>query len=456
LSAAGTTGAALSFGVWFYSASIEVYILPLLLLLAAAFVLLAPTLTARHLLAVGALHGLAILGHQVHALFGVVVVATVWARRDDLRVGLRGGLVRWAATAAGIVALGYGLVIALVVEPSSAGDATAWLSGYADDGSWWVVPGVSTLPSAAFGAGRAVVGGHFMFRLDAVHDAVESAFPDRSLSDESFLVRHLAEWVAVVLAVVALAGVGLFLATFVRGVRRRGWVPAPARRLAVLLGVWAGAYTLFFLLWEPSNPEFWIPQVTCLWLVTAALSAPRTTRADDEGDDERVDEGRRDRRWSWALLAGALLVGVTNLVGSILPAVDAANDIYAWRYGALRGLVGRGDAVVVDRPHLSVGYNRRHTGATPITAVPFHTMVEADAGTDDEYTADDVVDQVGEVLASGHRVAVDVNLIENPESEEAEEARDALEDAYGDRWVEEEPVPGMRWLVIYWNPLRDG
>jgi hypothetical protein len=148
---------------------------------------------------------------------------------------------------------------------------------------------------------------------------------------------------------------------------------------------------------------------------------------------------------------------VANLGGSILPAVDAANDIYAWRFGALGGLVGPGDAVVVDRPHLSVGYNRRHTGATPITAVPFHTTVEASEGADaDDYTAEDVVDRVAEVLASGHRVAIDVNLIDNPESDEAEEARDALEEAYGDRWVEEEPVPGMPWLIIYWNPLRDG
>ena len=483
LSAAGTAGAALSFGAWFYSASIEVYVLPLTFLLAAAYVLLAPTLTARHLLAVGVLHGLAMLGHQVHALFAVVIVAAVWARRDELGDALVGGLLRWAGVAAGVVVLGYGLVIALVVQPSSVDDATAWLSGYADDGSWWVVPGASTLPSAAFGAGRAIVGGHFLFRLDWVHETLAEAFPDRSLSDEAFLVRHLAPWAAVVLMVVALVGAALFVVTFVRGVRRRRLVPAPARRLVAVLAVWVATYTLFFLVWEPSNLEFWIPQVTCLWLVTAALTAPRARAADGgpatqpttapaagraggpPGEDGHVaaawaeagarSDARRDRRRAGTLLAGALLIGVANLFGSILPAVDAINDVYAWRFAALGGLVGPGDAVVVDRPHLSVGYNRRHTGAAPITAVPYHTTVEASSSADaDDYTAEDVVEEVQAVLDSGHHVAIDVNLIENPESREARQTRDALVEAYGDRWYEVEPVRGMPWLIVYWNPLR--
>jgi hypothetical protein len=225
------------------------------------------------------------------------------------------------------------------------------------------------------------------------------------------------------------------------------------------LVVWAGVYTLFFLLWEPSNLEFWIPQVTCLWLITAALSAPRTALAGATVGAAAgsapgpvpapvpADEGRRAQRWATVLGAGALLIGVANLAGSIMPAIDAANDVYAVRYRGLGMLVGEGDAVVVDRPHLSVGYARRHTGATSIPAVPYSTSVGPD-DPHDRYSREGVLADVADVLASGHRVAVDVNMIEEPASQQAEDVALALWFTYGERWTTVEPIPGVRWVVI--------
>ena len=142
-----------------------------------------------------------------------------------------------------------------------------------------------------------------------------------------------------------------------------------------------------------------------------------------------------------------MLVAVTNFAGSILPAVDSANDIYAYRFRALGRVVGAGDAVVVDRPYLSTGYNTRNTGAGAIPAEPYsETVGPIDPA--DSFSPEAVVLQVQTVLDGGHRVAVEPELVDNPASDEAEQAGDLLEQVYGDRWYRVEPAPGVEWLVI--------
>jgi hypothetical protein len=392
------------------------------------------------MLLVGVLHGLAVLSHQVHVLYAVVVLAVVLGRRHEPGADtVRRGLVRWAAAVTSLVAAGYALVIAIVVRPSTLGEATGWLTRYADDDTYWLPPGPATLPSAAFGAARAVVGGHFVFRLRAVRDGIHEAFPERSLTDETFLVRNLAPVAAVALVAVALVAGALLAGVLVRGYRDRQRQPEAVGRLTRALVAWMIAYTAFFLVWEPSNLEFWIPQVTAAWLLAAAACAGPL-----EGGTTAI---RARARRSILLGVAAVMVGAANLVGSILPAIDAANDAYAARFTELGQLIGAGDAVVVNRPHLAVGYTRRHTAATPIPGVPYSPLVGT-VDAKDEFDPDDVVDQVEAVLDAGRRVVVESELVDDPVSDEAEETSEALTDAYGDRWQRIETVADTDWLLI--------
>lgn len=437
LALAGTVGAAGSFGFWFYSVSVEVYVLPLTVLLAATYVLISPRLGTRHVLAVGVLTGLAVLGHQVNVMFGAVVVVVLLSKARTVGRATAGRwLAVWAATASSVVVAAYGLVLWLVVKPQSAAEANSWFTRYAGTDTFWAPPGPSTLPRAGFGASRAIVGGHFLFRFGWFRDRAASAVPGKSLTDEAFLVRNVPIGLAALLAVTAVVGGVLLVLVLVRGIRRRGYVPARARTLLLALAAWVVTYSLFFLVWEPTNVEFWIPQITCVWLAAAALCA--------RGAGFRPAESGR---WPRLLLAAAVLVSVTNFAGSILPAVDSANDIYAYRFRALGRVVGAGDAVVVDRPYLSTGYNTRNTGAGAIPAEPYsETVGPIDPA--DSFTPEAVVFQVQTVLDGGHRVAVEPELVENPASDEAERTGDLLERVYGDRWYRVEPSPGVEWLVV--------
>ncbi|HEX8803718.1 MAG TPA: hypothetical protein VF743_05980, partial [Acidimicrobiales bacterium] len=433
LALAGAAGAGLSFGVWFYSGNVEVYVLPLALLLAALLAATAPRPTAWTATAAGALHGLAVLGHQVHVLFAAVLLVALVRRGAD-----RGQLARYLGTAAAVVVAGYGLVLGLVVRPSSPGAAVDWATSYAQERSYWYPPGRSTLPDAAIGFGRAVIGGHFAFRLDNVREQVVGRFPGKSLADEAFLVRRLDAAGTVVLLAAALVAAALLVGVLVTGARRLRTLPAPARGLVPPLVTLLGVYGLVFLFWEPWNPEFWIPQATALWLLAATLSAPRVRAGPG---------GRRLDRPAAALAASAVLVGVVNLAGSIVPATDPGNDVYAVRYGALAPLVGPGDLVVVDRPHLGVGYATRLTDATPVPATTFSTSVDPDRPAPADLP-DDVLARVDRALADGHRVAVDPELVTRPSNPEAARTGRELRVAHGDRWRAVRADNGVRWLVI--------
>ena len=103
--------------------------------------------------------------------------------------------------------------------------------------------------------------------------------------------------------------------------------------------MWIGVYAAFFMFWDSNNAEFWIPQATALWLLVAALNAPRPEDAAASGANVVLG------------VTVAVLFAV-NLVGTVLPATDPANDLCRSRVGPLAALAGPGDLVVVDRANV--------------------------------------------------------------------------------------------------------
>jgi hypothetical protein len=435
LALAGTTGAALSFGVWFYSVSIEVYLLPLVFLLATVLVLTSTRLTWRRLVLIGVLNGLAIVAHQVNVLFAVVVIVVIaWGvgRATALR-----RIATYGAAAASVVAGAYAAVLAIAIKPSSPGTAWDWLTRYAQtNGSWRFEP--SAPVQAATGFTRAVVGGQFAFRLEPVRARLASAFSGKSLDDEAFLVRHLSPFVAVALIVLAAAGAILLLATLVRGARHHRDLSAPERNLVRPLLAWLLTYSAFFLVWDPVNPEFWIPQVTVLWMIAAVLASLSTVTTNGSAAIVRSD---------LVLLAGAAVtVAFVNLAGSILPATDAGNDVYALRYEAVGEVVGAGDLVVVDHPHLGMGYTEQYTEAEPVTVSNYTHVVSTDEQLPE--SPGELAARFDRALDRGHRVAIDADLVDRPSDRTADRAGSVLAERYAGRWRYIDVRQAVGWYLV--------
>lgn len=431
LALAGAAGAAVSAGFWYYSGCVEVYAIPLALLLGTLYVALSGSMTARRALAVGALHGVAMLFHQIHVLFGVVVLAVLWRQRRE--VSFLGRAALYVLGGSILVLAGYGAVLAFVVRPENPEAAWLWFTHYAQGDTFWHPLALTTIAKAGVGFARSVIGGHFAFALEPVQRAMTAAFPQNALVDEIYLVRGLTTTAALgLLAAAAVAGFALvgLLAAGLRGVRQR---PEGVRRVLAPLAAWVAVYSAFFLFWEPHNVEFWIPQATALWMIVALLWVGRSARA------------------ATVLTAAVAIIFGVNLVGTIVPAASETNDLHAQRFGGLATVVGEGDVVVVGRPHIGVGYTLHKTAATPVSIVaPFEEEMPPPA----EVVADDLVAQIDAALASGHYVAFMPEAVELDGPTEALFGADAetvasrLRTTYGDRWVQVQRVPEVAYWVL--------
>ena len=174
---AGTALPALSFGFWFYSVCVEVYIIPVFLLTLSLYLLTSSQVSARRFGLVGFTHGLAVLFHQVHLLFLPVVVVVALTRRTRHGSSAWRSLLVYASVLVLTVGIPYAWVMLRVLRITSAEAIWKWLTIYAYDPSYWNRLSPSTLAKAGIGFGRSIVGLHFVFGLTAASSLIRDALP---------------------------------------------------------------------------------------------------------------------------------------------------------------------------------------------------------------------------------------------------------------------------------------
>ncbi len=382
-----TAAAGFTYGVWYYSVTVETYIVPLALLAWSFYVLTSPRAGTGHVI-VGAIgHSLATLVHQSAVLFGPAALAALFtmagtrAVQLDFRTGLRrAGL--YLAVCLVLVGGAYIAVAVSVIEARSVAQAIDWARGHAAKEQFWSAP-PRAFVEAAVGFGRATFGGYYAFAIDALRARIEQALPGSYLGDELFLVRSLPQVQAIALVGVT-AVVGLLMAALaVVGIGRlvRRTYGANTRALVLLL-VWFVAYAGFFTFWDPKNADFWVVPAFLVWYVLAGAV------------------GRPDglpRAAGLALAAAAAGLLVTTGAGIIRLTSDPANDFYTVHLQEVPAIVRPSDVLVVgdDWPiarHIGYRLKRRAIYLTIELAV--------------EHSPAQVAGRVAEALQSGHRVFV--------------------------------------------------
>ena len=362
LSAARSLVAALtagsSFGLWFYSGTVEVYVIPLCLLSLAFYFLSATRSSSTTMAAAGLLTGLGVLFHQVHVLFAVVAIAR-------LALDYRGGkaaaireFVVYGLCAALVAIGGYAAVIIGGGHAESLETVWMWLTNYAQKKAYWHGLEPETFLLALIGLARSIVGGHFLFALPEVSQALEAAVPGKGYAEEMFLVRDISPARAYLLLALALAAGAIVLALAVNAARGIGRLDGARRRTVRLLLAWLVPYCAFFLFWEPYNLEFWLPQSEILWLLLFGLQPRRS--ADAEG-------GRRIRLAAMLPWCALLLVVSVNYFGSIRQTMDRGNDYYLWKLGPVAGDATQADLIVIDEPWLVSPYLTRYAKARSVS-----------------------------------------------------------------------------------------
>lgn len=338
----GALPSAFSFGVWFYSTTVEVYIIPLFFLLLALYLLTAKELPMRRILLAAGVHGVAVLFHQVHVLFTIPAIYLLW-RHFRQRPGSPWGdsliprITAYLLLSGAVAAIPYFIIGVFVLDLHSPAAFTEWLFRYTRNGGFWYGLSLGTLVKAAIGFSKSIIGGEFLFAIEAIRAMLLRALPDKWLQDQEFLVRQLPQQVAFVLAVlsVVIAGLTGFL---LFNIRR--WRALLLRRFetASPLIVFGAAYSLFFFFWEPSNPEFWIPQSVLFWMLIAGVAFAPSLEAE-------AAAGMPAHGAQLTLAAIALLLLVVNGLGSIRWLMSEENDYFATQATVLSGEVRESDVV---------------------------------------------------------------------------------------------------------------
>jgi hypothetical protein len=392
LAAAATLCAGASFGFWFYSVSVEVYLIPLALVLAALYALEGNARVERRFALAGALQGLAVLFHELHLLFLPTVIWAAWRAGRAVPGACLRALGVHALVFVPVVGGVYAAVMLAEGVDTLAG-ALRFAAGYAIGHDYWVPPSLATLPRALLGAGRSLVGAHFLFAVPPLRDALTRTLPDQGLVDEVYLVRGLGAPLAWALLAGALAlGAGL-VALAARGLAQRKGMNASARSLGELAAVWLASYTAFFLFWVPHNVEFWIPQCTALWLLLACAWSTASAH------------GAR----AFAALGAALLA--LNYVGSIRPVGARENDYYYAQTQPFAALATPRDLIVVGDRWIFASYLERFARA-PVWSLA-RTLRASATPREAVYGTQVAIDRT---LAAGGRVLVSADALE-PDTE---------------------------------------
>ena len=202
-----------SFGIWYYSVAIEIYILPLSLLAWSMYLLMDPQASRKTVIVASLLHSIAILFHQSAILFAFVpVFALISLRSRDLADKVR-LLVLYILIGAIVVSSAYVLSAMHYGKVDTIADFFGWFVGYGSRSVYWSPMTPLALVYAAVGFARAIIGGHFIFGFPQLQDQLASWFSGKSLDDEIFLTQKMTPELLGLLSVVALVAAITILAT---------------------------------------------------------------------------------------------------------------------------------------------------------------------------------------------------------------------------------------------------
>lgn len=380
LSAAGVCVIAFSYGPWFYSVNIEVYMPPIFFVLLSLYIMTRSENNHKDVWVVSLLHSAAILFHQVNVLFIPVVLFWIVNTFPHKRPVL---LARYMI--AGLLLSGsVYLFVGYFNEGHRQIETLAkWLAGYTIGHDYWKWPGTDTPLKVMAGFCRAMVGAQFIFQLPPVKTFLVSSFASHSLEDEIFLTAKMPATVAWILTVATMllgAVVAILVTRFIAIYRSA----RNARKIFRPLVLTVIFYSLFFIFWMPEIPDFWILQVILMWILLIGTISNHRFPFKLKG--------------STVAIFLAVLLFFINYAGSLHWLRSFSND---WYYQQVQQLsVKPGDLVIVEEKWILKDYVRYYHNAEVI------------ATDEAQYTPQMIRERVANVNRNGGKVYInrrDVN-----------------------------------------------
>lgn len=248
-----------TYGFWLYSINVEVYAPPIFFLLCTIYLLGSKQFT-KNIVGISIFHSLAILFHQVHVLFIVVVLwklVSKKAYREIIIYAIIGILLVGSV----YLSIGY-----FVEQKQTLDDLWKWLSGYTNSSFYWQKPGLEMLVKVFTGFTHAYIGGHFIFQLDWIKELLKG-YRGHSLADEMYLVRELSSTVSLILTFCSILFAVAFAYFNIRFFKSIPTIKTNRHPIIGPLLITTIVYSIFFCFWMPEILEFWIFQTICIWII---------------------------------------------------------------------------------------------------------------------------------------------------------------------------------------------
>jgi hypothetical protein len=337
-----------SYGIWFYSANVEVYMPSLFFTVWTLYYLTEREWSSKQVWRIGIVHSLAILFHQMNVLLIPIVLYKIFTQRKNIYVFKS---MFWYGLAGLVLVGGAYFLGGWVAEGNNnVADWITWMRGYTETNDYWRPLTWKTPILAGLGFLRTIIGGQFFFNVGNMQTSMDSFLKVHALQDEVFLVRSLTPgvvWMAVILSVLLAVLMLLLLVQFIARFKehRRNW-----GHIIVPLLLYVAVYSAYFFFWMPEILEFWFGQcIICWWLLLGTRPGGRPLN----------------------IMAGiiALLLFVINYITSIKPMQDINNDIGYARIQKVRQTATPDDLVVVENPWLLREFLEYYT-ATPVRVIP--------------------------------------------------------------------------------------
>lgn len=323
-------GLLFSYGFWRYSTTAEIYVPMLALALGAWGCAVRADRRPGYFAGSVLLGGLALLLHLAALPAVMLGIPALYAMRGRGRRALMHAFLTGLAVGAvyaGVRTWGPGTVVfhdAAAIRPGLA-SAGAWLGG-----------------GVAFG--HTLVSGNFVFSWPAASEWIQSLLPHRMLQEEAFMGRMApaaARWASPLTAAIALGLLARLSWTWGRGMGGRSVMtrhPGPATPDSMLpaASAWLAGSCGMALLFEPANPEMWIPVLPALWLGVGMGIARREAR---------------DVRWMQAAVLGLWL---HNAVGGMALVGSAEGDYARHKGGWLAANAKKGEWILVADSHSAI------------------------------------------------------------------------------------------------------
>jgi len=345
--AAGTAIIAFSYGVWFYSVNIEVYMPPLFFIVCCLYFITKKEMDISDVRKIALLHCLAILFHQVNILFAVVVIWAIIINRKNVKVF--SALAQYCLI--GIIVAGgmYFLAGWFFEGHSSVAQWMRWVEGYTVGHGYWQPLSINTPVRVFTGFSHAFIGGHFVFQIPAVEHALQHSFRDHGLTDEIFLASKISSAAVWALCILTVFFVTIFISSVARLFKNYKAVIRHSANIVAPMMLTIVVYSVFFCFWMPEILEFWILQMVLVWMLLIG-TAPLI----------RLPFNVPLRA---GLVAVALTVFSINFFGSLRWLQDINNDWYYRETCKIRNDVGANDLVVVDNEWILKDFIRYYTQA---------------------------------------------------------------------------------------------